>query len=306
MVAASHPSTWAGGRYLTLLIAAGALAWLGCGGDDGGAPDGGGTVDAGLRDGGSPVADAGASSDGSPPADPDAAAANYLCVSNTGGVGLNLRDQPSTSGAILLTMPAGAQVILLGGPTGMDNAWYQLDYQGTIGYAHGDYLAECPEPGTGAGFNFLLPWMAGVSYRISQGHNTGSHTGNGAWAWDVAMAEGTPLLASHGGVVRLVRYDSDHGACDSGAAGDANYVVIDRGDGRESLYLHLQYLPPGSRPLEVGQVIDRGTFIGYSGQTGWSCGAHLHLQIQDSPSAGGGPSWYNPSVQEYFWDTDQP
>lgn len=245
------------------------------------------------------------SSDTMPPT-PDASNAIVRCVTNTGGAGLNLRDQPSTNGTILLTMPAGSRVHVLSGPIGVDSAWYQVDYQGTPGYAHGDYLAPCPEPGTGQGFNFLLPWTAGVAYRISQGHNTGSHTGNGGWAWDMALSVGTPLLAAHGGVVRIVRYDSDFGACDSSAADAANYVVIDRGDGLESLYLHLQYLAPAERPLVEGQVVDRGAFIGYSGQTGWSCGAHLHFQIQRSPQNGGTASWYNPSVHEYFWDTDEP
>lgn len=251
--------------------------------------------------------DSGSSGDGdAAPGDPDAGGLPVQCVANTGGSGLNLRDMPSVNATIVAVMPLGSEVAILGGPSGDGNAWYNVDYGGTIGWAHGDYLADCPDtmPGTGMGFFFLLPWQAGISYRVSQGHNTGSHTGSGGWAWDLAMAEGTPLLAAHGGTVRMVRYDSDYGACSSSAAQDANYVVIDRGDGVETLYLHLMHIQAGSEPLTAGQVVDRGTFIGYSGATGWACGAHLHLQIQQSPSGGGTSSWYNPSVHEYFWDTD--
>lgn len=68
----------------------------------------------------------------------------------------------------------------------------------------------------------------------------------------------------------------------------------------------MQYIGAAERPLFEGQVIDRGAFTGYSGNTGWSCGPHLHVQIQLAPDNGGTTSWYNPSVQEYYWDTDKP
>ncbi len=152
-----------------------------------------------------------------------------------------------------------------------------------------------PTPG---GLLFLLPWTPEVAYRVSQGHNTGSHTGNGSWAWDLALPEGTLLLASHNGTVRRIKGDSTIGGCDSAFANDANYVVLDRGDGRESLYLHMKEVY-----VSAGETITRGDPLGRSGQTGWACGAHLHFQIQQSPGGGGTDTWYNPSVHEFFYDT---
>src|SRR2546423_4695376 len=35
--------------------------------------------------------------------------------------------------------------------------------------------------------NYYLPWTAGVTYRCTQGHNQGSHTGTGAFAWDFGL-----------------------------------------------------------------------------------------------------------------------
>ncbi len=151
-----------------------------------------------------------------------------------------------------------------------------------------------PEDGTA----FLLPWTGGTSFRVTQGHNTGSHVDKGSFAWDFGLPVGTPLRASHDGIVRVARGDSTIGGCNSSYANDANYVVIDRGDGLESLYLHLT-----STSVTEGQRVTRGTIIGTSGQTGWACGAHLHFQIQNSPESGGTSSWYNTSVSEGFHDT---
>ncbi len=148
------------------------------------------------------------------------------------------------------------------------------------------------------GKEFLLPWQPDVGFRVTQGHNTGSHTGNGAWAWDFGLPEGTDVLAAHDGVVRRTKSDSTIGGCSSTYANDANYVVLDRGDGLESLYLHLSAVY-----VSAGQTITRGELLGKSGQTGWACGAHLHFQIQMSPDGGGTTTWYNPSVHEYFYDT---
>ena len=69
------------------------------------------------------------------------------------------------------------------------------------------------------------------------------------------------------------------------------------GNGYESLYLHLS-----SVAVAPGQTVSRGDLVGYSGQTGWSCGPHLHFQVQLSPSNGGGPGYYNPSIHDYFYD----
>ena len=42
-----------------------------------------------------------------------------------------------------------------------------------------------------------------------------------------------------------------------------------------------------------GQHVRRGDLLGYSGKTGWACGAHLHFKVATPVSAG----WNNPSVE---------
>ena len=150
---------------------------------------------------------------------------------------------------------------------------------------------------TGSRAKSLLPWTAFVEFDVSQGHNTGSHTGFGGWAWDFGMPAGTAVLAAHDGTVRAVKGDSVTGGCDANFAEYANYVIIDQGSGYESLYLHLRGVV-----VAAGRKVKRGEVVGYSGETGWSCGAHLHFQIQRSPAGGGGTGWYNESIHDYFWD----
>jgi murein DD-endopeptidase MepM/ murein hydrolase activator NlpD len=214
-------------------------------------------------------------------------------VTGTGGAGLRLRTGAGAGFAVLLVMPEGATVDVIGGPTA---GWYNVRYQATTGWAHGDYLEPIAPP---QGANNLLPWTANTSHWVTQGHNGGSHTGAGAWAWDFGMPVGTPILAAHFGTVRLVKGNSTAGGCSSAFANSANYVIVDQGNGYESLYLHLS-----SVSVVAGQTVSRGDLVGHSGQTGWSCGPHLHFQIQLSPSNGGGTGFYNPSIHDYFYDPD--
>lgn len=172
------------------------------------------------------------------------------------------------------------------------------DGDGAVADGAPDAAADAAPP---TGHDFLLPWTGGVAFTVTQGHNTGSHVGLSSWAWDFGMAIGTPVRAAHDGTVRLARGDSRTGGCDSAFSADANYVVVDRGDGLESVYLHLD-----STTMRVGQLVRRGDIVGRSGETGWSCGAHLHFQIQRSPAGGGGQSRFNQTVSERFHDTGQP
>lgn len=132
-----------------------------------------------------------------------------------------------------------------------------------------------------------VPFGCGLAFPVSQAHDTGSHLHNDTWAWDFRMPEGTPVVAAADGVVRLARGDSTLGACDPKFAKFANYVVVTHEDGYESQYLHFQ-----SVVVKQGQQVKAGELLGYSGNTGWSCGAHLHFKVAKPRYSG----WNNPSV----------
>jgi murein DD-endopeptidase MepM/ murein hydrolase activator NlpD len=141
--------------------------------------------------------------------------------------------------------------------------------------------AEPPSP------EVQVPFGCGYNFPVSQAHHTGSHLKNDDWAWDFRMPEGTPVVAAHDGVVRLARGDSKVGGCDPKFAPFANYVVLNHGDGLETQYLHFSQVV-----VKPGQVVRMGELLGYSGETGWACGAHLHFKVARTTGTG----WNNPSV----------
>src|SRR5262249_49426811 len=63
----------------------------------------------------------------------------------------------------------------------------------------------------------------------------------------------------------------------SSCVNDANYVVIDHGDGTQTTLLHLAYgsLDPS---IKCGTFVRRGQRIAVTGTTGWSTGVHLHVE----------------------------
>ena len=124
-----------------------------------------------------------------------------------------------------------------------------------------------------------LPWTCGDSYPVTNGHHTNTHTGMDEWAWDFGLPVGTKVRAPADGVVRMIKMNSSQGGCNSAYANDANYVVIEFGDGTEALLMHLQH---DSSDLSVGQAVKQGDVVGRVGLTGWVCGAHLHFQIQQT------------------------
>jgi murein DD-endopeptidase MepM/ murein hydrolase activator NlpD len=55
-----------------------------------------------------------------------------------------------------------------------------------------------------------------------------------------------------------------------------NYVRITHSDGTYAYYLHLKY---GGVYPNTNTFVERGQIIGLSGNSGYSCGAHLHFNV---------------------------
>jgi len=99
------------------------------------------------------------------------------------------------------------------------------------------------------------PFASGDSEAVSE-----MHTGI-----DFSVPQGTPVLATGPGVVRI--------AGPSGAYG--NLVVIDHGNGISTYYGH-----NSSVLVSPGQRVERGQVVALSGNTGRSTGAHVHYEIR--------------------------
>lgn len=92
------------------------------------------------------------------------------------------------------------------------------------------------------------------------------------YAIDLVPGAGTPIYSIADGVV------IDHV---DGFGSWGNYVRIQHSiDGRTVItsYAHMQ---TGSSPLEIGDTMAVGDFIGLVGATGQSTAPHLHLEIED-------------------------
>lgn len=122
--------------------------------------------------------------------------------------------------------------------------------------------------------SYPLPWRGGP-FRLTQGANgTYSHfTPKGRYAIDIAMPEGTPIIAARAGVV--VRVENEQSGRGNNPAG--NYVRILHDDGTMGVYLHLQQ---GSVLVSEGSHVRAGSPLARSGNTGNSTGPHLHFVVQ--------------------------
>ncbi|MBU0885270.1 MAG: peptidoglycan DD-metalloendopeptidase family protein [Gammaproteobacteria bacterium] len=122
--------------------------------------------------------------------------------------------------------------------------------------------------------DYPLPWRGGP-FRLTQGANGKySHfTPKGRYAMDIAMPEGTPIVAARGGmVVKTENRQSGRGNNPSG-----NYVRILHDDGTMGVYLHLMQ---GSVVVREGSRVNVGSLLARSGNTGNSTGPHLHFVVQ--------------------------
>ncbi len=82
---------------------------------------------------------------------------------------------------------------------------------------------------------------------------------------DFRAAKGAPVSAINGGIVRLARDFKVYGKT----------VAIDHGAGIVSLSMHLSKVR-----VKEGQSVKRGDILGFSGDSGYALGPHLHLSIR--------------------------
>ena len=129
-------------------------------------------------------------------------------------------------------------------------------------------------------YRYAFAWRGGP-FRLTQGPNGSfSHTDSKSrYAMDIAMPEGTPIIAARSGVV--VKTENEQVGRGSDASG--NFVRVQHDDGTQGVYLHLKQ---GSVSVHVGQPVAVGSALALSGNTGNSSGPHLHFVVQRATEAG--------------------
>jgi murein DD-endopeptidase MepM/ murein hydrolase activator NlpD len=104
-----------------------------------------------------------------------------------------------------------------------------------------------------------------------------THIGNLSNAIDFLVPEGTEVYAAANGVVTALKDDSNRGGPHPRYWYDGNYVVIRHND-ESTAYEHLRYK---GIVVKVGDIVKQGQLIGYSGNTGYSRGPHLHFEVME-------------------------
>lgn len=125
---------------------------------------------------------------------------------------------------------------------------------------------------------YLFPFAHGSKHRLTQGHNGDfSHFGENQYAVDFDLDVGTPIYAARGGRVVRVKEDSRAGGPSMAYANMGNVVMVAHDDGTFGNYVHLRY---NGAAVAVGDRVEPGDLIGYSGNTGVSSGPHLHFDVR--------------------------
>lgn len=160
-----------------------------------------------------------------------------------------------------------------------NNTNRNTDYNYEFEWALGDMNAEHNDS-----YVYTLPFNRESKYRLVQGFNGGfSHTGSSRYAVDFAMPVGTPVLAARDGIVMDVVEKHNRGGSSRRYARYANYVVVIHNDGTTGEYYHLR---KNGAAVDVGDVVQAGDLIGYSGNTGFSSLPHLHFAVYKAKSHG--------------------
>lgn len=126
------------------------------------------------------------------------------------------------------------------------------------------YVAQST-PNAGAppagGGQFVWPAFGTISQRYVWYHR----------AIDIANKAAPAILAADSGRVTVAGWPD--------GVGYGNRVIIDHGNGFQTMYAHLSGIS-----VEAGQTVNRGDVIGRMGSSGRSTGIHLHFEVRTGGS----------------------
>jgi murein DD-endopeptidase MepM/ murein hydrolase activator NlpD len=149
--------------------------------------------------------------------------------------------------------------------------------------------SRLPRPGTGIlgwpmkDLSFKSCWNGGGEFKncVTQffgntpfaTQNPQVYGGKGHNGIDFRASVGTRVMAASDGMVEDVGNTDTIPGCYS----YGKWVLIKHNNGLSTLYAHLSLIK-----VQKGQNVKRGELIGYSGQTGYATGSHLHFTVYAS------------------------
>lgn len=96
------------------------------------------------------------------------------------------------------------------------------------------------------------------------------YSGRGHNGIDLGVSSGSRILAARGGTVKGTG-DTDL-TCKNASYG--KWILVEHDNGLSTLYAHLSFIK-----VAAGATVSTGELIGYSGNTGYSTGPHLHFTV---------------------------
>ena len=134
---------------------------------------------------------------------------------------------------------------------------------------------------------YVLPYPAGTTYRVSQGNCSApgnGHRGSERYSYDFDMSVGTTFTAARGGVI--VHVEASHVDGQVAASGFDNFIVVRHADGTHGLYGHITH---DGADVHEGDAVAQGQVLGRSGNTGNTSNfPHLHLSVHACDPVVGG------------------
>ncbi|MET1005092.1 MAG: peptidoglycan DD-metalloendopeptidase family protein [Propionibacteriaceae bacterium] len=211
----------------------------------------------------------------------------------TGGTPLNARSAPTSGSSRIGSLGHGSTVGIvcrvagqfISGTVTNTGYWDRLADNSYISDAYvrrGDSpIPKCASttPAPAVSGTWMLPVSAGL---ISGFRSTTRPAHDGV---DLAALRNTPIRATAAGTVIRVVCNVSQGSCDvdgrSALSGCGWYVEVQHEGGVVTRYCHMIRRPA----VTVGQVVPRGTVLGYVGTSGSSSGPHLHFEVHTGAPA---------------------
>ncbi|MEC5156144.1 M23 family metallopeptidase [Chryseobacterium sp. MP_3.2] len=152
----------------------------------------------------------------------------------------------------------------------------------TVYYVLGDVNVDFKEKN----ISYTLPFSPQKKHSIYQGYG-GRFSHEAAKALDFSLQIGEAVHAARAGKV-VQNFTSNSKRClTKECAKFNNKITILHDDGSLAEYVHLKQ---NGSVVKNGSQVHEGQLIGYSGNTGWSMGPHLHFSVY-TPKIDGGRNY---------------
>lgn len=124
-------------------------------------------------------------------------------------------------------------------------------------------------------YEYSLPFEKGKTHLVNQGYN-GKLSHQNIDALDFNLKTGDSVFAAREGKVVEIQDQHNTNCANISCAKFNNKIVIMHSDGSFADYAHLKQK---GVVVKIGDEVRKGQLIGYSGNTGFSNGPHLHFAV---------------------------